>query len=435
MFCRIVVKGAPMEHFLKDFLLNVLIISSPLALYPFLYRLRHRLIYYRSLMFFIFALALIVTMCFPVKIIGFNYDFRSIPLTIGSLYGGGAIALLLYGTLIMTRYLLDSPDNLLYALSILPTYLIVYIAIRKFQQASLVWKLAWAVILSILIKLITLILFLTITNQYSYLLNQPLQLLTTYAMQALIVGVTVYAIEFLNRHYHMQEEVVKSEKMRLVSDMAASVAHEIRNPLTAVRGFIHLLGSPGIQADKKEFYKNICFSELDRAEHIIADYLSLARTDPELMEAINVNVEVEYLSNILLTYANFNNVNLSVQLAKGDAPLTMGDRYKFRQALINIGKHAIEAMPNGGMLELATECRNDIATVTIRDTGSGMTGDQLKRLGTPYYSTKEKGTGLGMMISFSIIKKMNGKIDVRSEVGKGTRFTLAFPRHKPVTMG
>ncbi|RJE84347.1 hypothetical protein D3P07_23575 [Paenibacillus sp. 1011MAR3C5] len=423
-----------MEHFLKDFLLNVLIISSPFVLYPYLYRLKNRLLYYRFLMFFIFALALIVTMCFPVKISGFNYDFRSIPLTIGSLYGGGVIALLLYGTLIATRYLLGSPDNLIYAISILPTYLIVYIAIRRFQHASLAWKIAWAVILSILIKLITLILFLTITNQPQFFLHQPLHMLTTYAMQAFIVGITVYAIEFLNRHYHMQEEVVKSEKMRLVSDMAASVAHEIRNPLTAVRGFIHLLGSPGIQPEKKEFYKTICFSELDRAEHIIADYLSLARTDPELMEAINVNVEVEYLSNILLTYANFNNVHLSVQLAKGDVPMTMGDRYKFRQALINIGKNAIEAMPNGGTLELATECRNDTVKVTIRDTGSGMTGDQLKRLGTPYYSTKEKGTGLGTMISFSIIKKMHGKIDVRSEAGKGTRFTLHFPQHKTETM-
>ncbi|WP_165861338.1 ATP-binding protein [Paenibacillus paeoniae] len=423
-----------MDLFLKDFLLNVLIISSPFVLFPYLYKLKNRLFYYRLLLYFVFALSMIVTMCFPVKVSGFNYDFRSIPLTIGSLYGGSVVALLLYGTLITVRFFLGGPENVVYTLSILPTFLLVYIAIRKFQHASLAWKIAWAVILSILIKFITLVLFLTFTNQLQLLFNKPLHTLTTYAMQAFISGITVYTMEFLNRHYHMQEEVVKSEKMRLVSDMAASVAHEIRNPLTAVRGFIHLLGSPGIQPEKKEFYKNICFSELDRAEHIIADYLSLARTDPELLEAIDVNVEVEYLSNILLTYANFNNVHLSVQLSKGEAPVTMGDRYKFRQALINIGKNAIEAMPNGGTLELVTECRNDTATVIIRDTGSGMSADQLKRLGTPYYSTKEKGTGLGTMISFSIIKKMHGKIDVRSEVGKGTRFMLDFPQHKVVSV-
>ncbi|RIX60187.1 hypothetical protein D3P08_00985 [Paenibacillus nanensis] len=414
----------------KDFLLNVLIISMPFILYPYLYRLREKPLLHRVLLFALFAVAIIATMCFPVKYNGISYDFRSIPLAIGSLYGGGVITFLLFGSVILGRYLLGSPENLLYTLSILPAFLTVFFFQRIYKTASFRRKVAIAIAQCSLIKLLTLSLFLTYTGRPEQLIDKPLLTAALYLAHGIMVWGFVSLIEFLNRHHHMREEVEKSEKLRLVSDMAASVAHEIRNPLTAVRGFIHLLGTGDVGPDKREFYKGICFSELDRAEQIISDYLSLARTDPESMELIDVNAEVSYLSNILITYANLNNVTLVVTLSKDTSLTTMGDRSKFRQALINIGKNAIEAMPEGGTLRLMTGRLGDQAAVTIRDTGSGMTADQIRRLGTPYYSTKEKGTGLGTMISFSIIKKMDGRIDIKSEVGKGTEFTLAFPRVK-----
>lgn len=417
---------------IKDFLLNVLIISFPFMLYPYLYRVREKPLLYRTLLFVLFAATIVATMCFPVKFNGISYDFRSIPLAIGSFYGGGVVTLLLFGSVVIGRYFLGSPDNMLYALSIVPTCLIVFFIQRYYITASFRRKVAIAVAVCSLIKLVTLSLFLTFTGRPEQLLDRPLHTLALYSAHGVMVWGFVSLNEFLKRHYHMREEVEKSEKLRLVSDIAASVAHEIRNPLTAVRGFIHLLGASNVQADKREFYKGICFSELDRAEQIISDYLSLARTDPDSMELIDVNSEVNYLSNILMTYANLNNVTLTVLLSKDISLSTMGDRSKFRQALINIGKNAIEAMPEGGTLTLKSGRQGDKATVSICDTGSGMTPDQMKRLGTPYYSTKEKGTGLGTMISFSIIKKMDGIIDIKSEVGKGTEFTLVFPRFKVI---
>jgi two-component system sporulation sensor kinase B len=111
-----------------------------------------------------------------------------------------------------------------------------------------------------------------------------------------------------------------------------------------------------------------------------------------------------------------------------DSPLHLeGDRYKFRQALINIGKNAIEAMDDGGILEIKANKVNDHIVMVISDNGIGMTSEQIKRLGIPYYSTKEKGTGLGTMVSFGIIKKMNGKIEIKSELGKGTEYKIIFP--------
>lgn len=413
---------------IKDFLLNVLIVSLPFILFPYLYRFKENRAAYQSLLYVMFAASIFVTMCFPVMLNGTNYDLRSISLAIGSLYGGGWVALLLFGTVVLGRGLLGLSDNGLYLLALIPTYFTVLLMIRWFRTTTVRRKIGIAVIACTLIKLITLPLYAAFTGRLHYLFDNPIEMSVLYLFQGALAGLFVYAIEFLNGHYQMQEEVVRSEKMRLVSEMAASVAHEIRNPLTAVRGFVHLLGTSGVSEEKRIFYKDICFTELERAELIISDYLSLARTDPDTVEKIDVNAEVNYLSNILLTYANLNNIKLNAEMSDSAPLYTMGDRFKFRQALINIGKNAVEAMPDGGTLALRAERCFDKAVLHIADTGCGMTPAQVDRLGTPFYSTKEKGTGLGTMISFSIIKKMNGKIEVKSEAGKGTKFTLVLPK-------
>jgi two-component system sporulation sensor kinase B len=417
-----------MLSYFKDFIVNIFFIFSPLVFYPYIYRTKSNILLYRFLLYILFSFALIVTMSFPVNLNGLIYDFRAIPLAIGSLYGGIPVLILLYLTLILYRYLMGSPNELIYAMSLIPSLIVVIFFLRNYSSLKLYQKIILSVILSAIIKLITFSIYLSSIQQIELLFNKPTATIETYILSGFIVGLCVYLIEFLNKYFHMQEEVINSEKMKIVSDIAASVAHEIRNPLTAVRGFIQLLGSEALDKDKKNYYQQICLEELDRAQLIITDYLSLAKPDPEMIESINVNDEINYLSNVLLTYANYNNIQINVVLSEDSPLLVVGDRYKFRQALINIGKNAIEAMNNGGILEIKTNKINDQIVMVISDTGIGMTSEQIKRLGIPYYSTKEKGTGLGTMVSFGIIKKMNGKIDIRSELGKGTEFKIIFPK-------
>ncbi|MDQ6423329.1 HAMP domain-containing sensor histidine kinase [Paenibacillus sp. LHD-117] len=412
--------------FFKEFLFNIVIISSPFVMYPYLHRFREKVALYRAFLLLLCSMAIMATMSFPVNLNGLNYDFRSVPLVIGSLYGGWAVALVLYGTVIIGRYITGMPEVLLYVFAIMPTYVITWFAIKYFEVSSLLGRMIIAVLACALIKLITFTLFLASLDELQKFAIKPLETIVTYLLQSLIVAIGVYLIEFLRRYNRIQDEVVKTEKMKLVSEIAASVAHEIRNPLTAVRGFIHLLGTTELTAEKKEQYKGICFAELDRAEHIISDYLSLARTDPDHVEEINLNAELGYMSNLLLNYANFNNIQLNVAFDEERRLVTMGDKHKFRQALLNIGKNAIEAMPDGGELALASEKQGDAVVIRISDTGVGMTAEQVKRLGTPYYSTKDKGTGLGTMVSFNIIKKMGGTIHIHSELNKGTTFTIRF---------
>ncbi|WP_231506192.1 ATP-binding protein [Paenibacillus sp. UNC451MF] len=414
--------------YFKDYLLNLFFIFSPLVLYPYIYKTKKKPLLYRFLIYTLFACALIVTMSFPTHLDGLLFDFRSIPLTLGSLYGGIPVSIILYITLMLYRLITGNPNNLIYIVSLAPSFVILLYYIKRYPTFKLRQKVLSAVLLCTLIKLITFATYLALTNHLELLWIEPITKIETYLLQALIAGLCVYLIEFLNTYFYMQEEVVNSEKIKIVSDMAASVAHEIRNPLTTVRGFIQLLGSAELDQEKKQFYQKLCLEELDRAQVIITDYLALAKPDPEVIERINVNDEVRYLSNVLLTYANYYNIQIDGIVSEDESLYIVGDKYKFRQAFINIGKNAIEAMFNGGLLAFSVKSQESHVTITVKDSGVGMTEEQVRRLGTPYYSTKEKGTGLGTMVSFGIIKKMNGKIELKSELGKGTEYKIVFPR-------
>ncbi len=415
-----------MIAYFKDFLLNIFLILSPLVFYPYVYKTKSNIRLYQFLLYILFSMAM-ATMLFPIHLNGLIYDFRSIPFIIGSLYGGTLVSILLYCTLVLYRYILGNPNNLLYVISLLPSLFIVLFTIKRFSTLKVYQKIIVSVILCTLMKLITFTLYLTFTGRLTMLVSNVIDTLETYFLQGLIIGVCVYLIEFLNKYFQLQDEFYKSEKINMVSEMAASVAHEIRNPLTTVRGFIQLWGTTNVDTEKREYYQKICLDELNRAELIITDYLSLAKPDPEMIENIDVKDEINYLSNVLLTYANYNNIRINTVLSEEHELYIKGDRYKFRQAFINIGKNGIEAMHNGGILEIKASKWNENVVMIISDTGTGMTPEQIKRLGTPYYSTKEKGTGLGTMVSFAIIKKMNGKIDIKSELGKGTEYIFSFP--------
>ncbi len=213
---------------------------------------------------------------------------------------------MLYITLVLYRYVMENPSNLLYCIALLPTYFIVIWYMKTWHSLKVYRKVIDSIIICSSIKLLTFTIFLSLTSNLQLLYNYPLRHLETFLLQAFIVGLYVYLLESVNKYFIMQDEIIKSEKIKkIVSDIAASVAHEIRNPLTAVRGFIQLMGSDKLTQDRREFYQKISLEELDRAQLIISDYLSLAKPDPDHIEKIDINAEIKYVSNILWTYANY----------------------------------------------------------------------------------------------------------------------------------
>jgi two-component system sporulation sensor kinase B len=365
-------------------------------------------------------------MSFPLILNNSTYDFRAVPLAIGSLYGGVYVSFFLYATLIIYRFIMGNANQFEYILAIFPTFIAIIWFIKKFPYSSLWRKIIYSFLVYLIVRFVTLILFLSFTSNLGTMFTPRfVHMLETMIFQCIIAGVSVYILEFFRRNSMMREEIIKSEKIKIVSEIAASVAHEVRNPLTSVRGFIQLMGNQDVSMESRRYYQKICLEELDRAQQIISDYLTLAKPEPEKIEEMDIQVEIDYVCNVLLSYANYQNVQIEKHIPYYRL-FVLGDRYKFHQAVINIGKNSIEAMPDGGVLKFIVQKVNNSVVISIIDTGIGMTPEQINRLGTPYYSTKDKGTGLGSMVTFSIIKKMQGKIEIKSEKGKGTTHIITL---------
>ncbi|COL07523.1 histidine kinase [Streptococcus pneumoniae] len=216
----------------------------------------------------------------------------------------------------------------------------------------------------------------------------------------------------------------KSEKLNIVSELAASVAHEVRNPLTVVRGFIQLLEST--EDVKNKDYMRLVLAELDRAEQIISDYLNLARPQIEKKEHICLSAQLIEMTTLMSSFAAMQGVYLQVEIS--ESLYTIGDKTKLKQAIMNVVKNGIEAIQgNKGYLKVTAIQKDETIIIRVKDSGVGMTNEQLARLGQPYYSLKEKGTGLGLMVTFSILQAHNGTLEYKSESGKGTEAIIILP--------
>jgi len=216
----------------------------------------------------------------------------------------------------------------------------------------------------------------------------------------------------------------KSEKLNIVSELAASVAHEVRNPLTVVRGFIQLLEST--EDVKNKDYMRLVLAELDRAEQIISDYLNLARPQIEKKEHICLSAQLIEMTTLMSSFAAMQGVYLQVEIS--ESLYTIGDKTKLKQAIMNVVKNGIEAIQgNKGYLKVTAMQKDETIVIRVKDSGVGMTKEQLARLGQPYYSLKEKGTGLGLMVTFSILQAHNGTLEYKSESGKGTEAIIILP--------
>ncbi|NPV72788.1 MAG: PAS domain S-box protein [Pelotomaculum sp.] len=220
----------------------------------------------------------------------------------------------------------------------------------------------------------------------------------------------------------MEKEMARLEQLNLIGEMAAGIGHEIRNPMTTVRGFLQLL------CGKKEFskyreYFSLMIDELDRANSIITEYLSMAKNKPVDKKMQSLNQLLSTMAPLIEADAIKNDNYIKMELS--DIPDLLLDEKEIRQLVLNLVRNGLEAMPPGQNLIIKTYMEDNEVILSVKDQGHGIEPGVLEKIGTPFFTTKDNGTGLGLAVCYSIAARHNASIKVETSP-KGTTFYIKF---------
>ncbi|MFB4165501.1 EAL domain-containing protein [Alteribacillus sp. JSM 102045] len=220
----------------------------------------------------------------------------------------------------------------------------------------------------------------------------------------------------------IDEFIRKKEKLSVVGQLAAGVAHEIRNPITSIKGFLQIL-----QREIDPKYTEMMLTEINGVEKIIKEFLSLAAPQVNSVSAVPIVDLVEDVVTLFKTQTIMNNVHILEDI-EPTLPLIHCDEDQIKQVFLNILQNSLEAMADGGVIRIEVS-RHDTKRVRFRfiDQGCGIPEERLKKMAEPFYSTKEKGIGIGLMISEKIVEEHGGTITFESSVNQGTKVDVILP--------
>lgn len=222
-----------------------------------------------------------------------------------------------------------------------------------------------------------------------------------------------------------EEMIIKSEKLSVVGQLAAGVAHEIRNPLTSLKGFLQLLNSKNLGYEN---YFEIMQAEIERINFIVNEFMIVS--NPQVVRSLEEKNLESILRNIVMlldAQANLINVQIITEY-DSNIPLMKCDENQLKQVFINILKNALEAMDNGGIIRIQVKSiQRDQILIRFIDQGVGIPEKELPKLGEPFHSTKEAGTGLGLMVTNKIIEGHKGSMSIKSKVNQGTTVDIILP--------
>ncbi|MFD0674635.1 ATP-binding protein [Cohnella sp. GCM10027633] len=227
---------------------------------------------------------------------------------------------------------------------------------------------------------------------------------------------------------HTEEVIRRSEKLSIIGQLAAGVAHEIRNPLTTLRGFVQLMK----QKQLSEAHMDIMMSELDRINFIVGEFLVLSKPQVSRYRPADLTEIVSDLLLFLDSQANMSNVQFVTEFPEKPVPNVICEPNQLKQVFLNILKNAMEAMEGGGTIRIELLHRPAVSlTVRVTDEGCGIAPEELRRLGEPFFTKKSSGNGLGLMVSQQIIANHKGTITFRSQLDVGTSVEVCLPLSDP----
>jgi signal transduction histidine kinase len=227
------------------------------------------------------------------------------------------------------------------------------------------------------------------------------------------------------------ERIGQQQHLATIGQIAASIAHDIRNPLTSIQGFVQLI-EKNEQRPSYQGYYQIIRSEITRIDNLLREVLLLSKShtaDKESWELVHLDVLLERL--VVLMEPDALKSNIQIRLHMNKTPVVMGSEDKLQQVFMNLLRNAFEAVSDNGRIDIILNERNGLAIIQFQDTGSGIDEDNQAHLFTPFFTTKGEGTGLGLSICQSIIKAYEGEIKVRNLLDKGAEFTVTLPINLP----
>ncbi|NPV93185.1 MAG: PAS domain S-box protein [Firmicutes bacterium] len=246
-------------------------------------------------------------------------------------------------------------------------------------------------------------------------------------------GNVVGAIETfrdITERKNLERGMARLDRLNLVGEMAAGIGHELRNPMTTVRGFLQVLGGKPDCFQYKEYF-DLMIEELDRANSIISEYLSLARNKAIDLKRHNLNPILEAITPLIQADAMITDKYISVETSEISDLLL--DEKEIRQLILNLVRNGLESMQSGGTLKIKTFEDEGEVVLTVQDQGRGIDPSMLDKLGTPFLTTKDEGTGLGLAVCFSIAERHKATIKVETNSGGSTfavRFKNPIPKSK-----
>jgi len=254
--------------------------------------------------------------------------------------------------------------------------------------------------------------------------NVAFPILVFIALSALAYLLLLRFISYINSLTTVYEELRQKEKLVVVGQMAAAIGHEIRNPLSSLKGFTQLQQES--YPNTNDFYP-IMIQEIDRINSIVNDLMYLGKPKEIEFEEARIEEIITYTLSITQQQAERQGVTIETTIA-GVLPSFDCDEKQLKQVFLNLLKNAIESMPEGGrILVHVNGVESHKMYISIQDEGCGIADENILNLGEPFFTTKKDGTGLGLMVTNQIIKDHNGELKIESEIGKGTRVKVMLP--------
>ncbi|MDR7238317.1 ATP-binding protein [Neobacillus drentensis] len=410
----------------EKLLLNVLISLAPVLFFSILNE-NNRKMNSPFLRGMLASIAALTCMFFSYSNYGFNWDLRYVLLILAFLYDGPVGGGMVLTTLLGARVLMGGETVVFGLVNTILTALVPFILHKRFLSYTSNKR---VFLTTILCGWSLLLCYISLTT-YRYFEGNLLKidfnipdLLLVGLIQTIAIALQAKLVEGIIERNRLKKEIQRSEKLNTLGELAASIAHEVRNPLTVVKGFLQLMQQE--EKGKNYQYLSLVLSELGRAESIINDYLNFAKPKFEKIEEFTLNEVLVEVVMLLDPMAAKQGVQLESELDSTGFTLVT-DRNQLKQALVNLIKNAIEATPDGGKVSVHNKSDCHQASILISDTGKGMTPEQLSRIGTLFYTTKDKGTGLGTSVSLRIIETMKGKVSYKSVPGVGTEVRMVLP--------